>query len=443
MRRQSKFGNERGQTAIMFTLGTITLFGMLGLVVDIGYAYYRKEAAQTAADAAAGAAAIAAYNNAQGGAVSCSTNEVSCYNSEYTCPSTPSGSNNVQVGCMYAQQNGFTTGGKIKVTFRTGTGTPPTATGAMPMNYWVEARVSENIPQLFSAVLGFPTATVTARATSATRVADSGGCVITLNPHASSSLRMTGNADLTSGCGVFVNSDHPSNAVDLNGGGTITTTGTSKTNIVGGCGSSCGNIHPSAITGAASITDPLEDLSPPTYSGCNDPAGNVNLGSHATMTLTPSGSTPMVLCNGINLGAQSSLTLNPGTYVVKGGISLGAQTSLNGSGVFIYVESGPIGMSGGASVNLSAPTTGTYAGVLFYQDRADTNDATLVGGNTQLMQGILYFPTAHLNYTGGSSTNARDTTIISDTLNMVGHSYIRAAANSPYTGITGGAFFIE
>jgi hypothetical protein len=100
-------------------------------------------------------------------------------------------------------------------------------------------------------------------------------------------------------------------------------------------------------------------------------------------------------------------------------------------------------MSGGASVNLSAPTTGTYAGVLFYQDRGDTNDATLVGGDTQLMQGILYFPTAHLNYTGGSSTNARDTTIISDTLNMVGHSYIRAAANSPYTGITGGAFFIE
>ena len=59
------------------------------------------------------------------------------------------------------------------------------------------------------------------------------------------------------------------------------------------------------------------------------------------------------------------------------------------------------------------------------------------------MNGILYFPSANLTYTGGSSTSALNTTIISDTLTLVGNSYISAAASSPYTGISGGAFLIE
>ena len=45
--------NQRGQTAVMFTIAIIPLLGMVGLVVDMGWAYFRKQAAQTAADAAA------------------------------------------------------------------------------------------------------------------------------------------------------------------------------------------------------------------------------------------------------------------------------------------------------------------------------------------------------------------------------------------------------
>src|SRR5260370_41898207 len=79
--------SRRGQTAVLFTLSLLPLFGVLGLVVDIGWAYYRKEAAQTAADAAASAAAEAAYMAAGGGAPTCSTSGVSGYNTTpYTCP---------------------------------------------------------------------------------------------------------------------------------------------------------------------------------------------------------------------------------------------------------------------------------------------------------------------------------------------------------------------
>ena len=122
---------------------------------------------------------------------------------------------------------------------------------------------------------------------------------------------------------------------------------------------------------------------------------------------------------------------------------MGGQTTINGNGVFIYMLTGGVSMAGGATVNLTAPSTGTWQGVLFYQDRANTTASTLVGGTAQLMNGILYFPSSTLTYTGGSSTAAMNTTIISDKLSLVGNSYITAAASSPYTGSAGGAFLIE
>lgn len=421
---------------LLFALSSTVLFGTLGLVVDIGWAYFRHGAAQTAADAAAGAAAAAAYLAAGGGSINCSVHNVACYATEYVCPSTiTTAANNIQAGCQYAQANGFSSGSRQKVAFQSGVGTAATAPGA-PMSYWVIARVSERIPQSFSAALGFRNAMVTARATAGARMTDGGGCVITLNPTALGTISLNGSTSLTTGCGVYSNSNSLG-AINIVGGGTITTTGGAKTNIVGNWSGS-GNINPAPITGAASIADPLADLSPPTVGACTDTANPVNLGSHQTRTISAG-----VYCSGLNLSAQSALTLNAGTYIVKNGISLGGQTTINGNGVFIYLVSGGVSMAGGAAVNLTAPSTGTWQGMLFYQDRANATASTLVGGTLQLMNGILYFPAATLTYTGGSSTSALNTTIISDKLSLVGNSYITAAASSPYTGISGGAFLIE
>jgi hypothetical protein len=429
-------GNQRGQTAIMFTLAIVPLFGMLGLVVDMGWAYYRRQAAQAAADAAAAAAAQAAY--ATNSSPTCATAHVACYASEYTCPASPATTpaDNIGNGCLYAKANGFVSSGKQKVTFQSGVGSAPTAAG-VTISYWVIARVSEEIPQLFSAVLGFPAATITARATTGTRQASAGGCVITLDPTADDSLDISGSAALTSGCGVFVNSSSGS-AINTNGGGAITTTGTAKTQIVGNC-NGCGNISPAAQTGVATMTDPFADLNPPTYSGCDDTSNPVSLGSHDTRTISAG-----VFCSGLNVGAQSQLTLNAGTYVIKNGISIGGQATLRSNGgVTLYIQSGGVTMTGGASVSLTAPTTGSWQGILFYQDRANTTASSLVGGTGELMNGVLYFPDSHLTYTGGSSVTATATTIVSKTLSMVGHSYISAAATTQFTGVSGGAFLID
>jgi hypothetical protein len=59
------------------------------------------------------------------------------------------------------------------------------------------------------------------------------------------------------------------------------------------------------------------------------------------------------------------------------------------------------------------------------------------------MNGVLYFPNAHLTYTGGSNGVYTQTTIVSRTLSMVGNSFISAAATTQFTGVTGGAFLID
>jgi hypothetical protein len=426
---------RRGQTIILFTLALVPLLGIMGLVVDVGWAHFRREAAQTAADSAAMAAALAAYQTANGGSILCGTPHIVCYASEYSCPATISSppSDNVQAGCMYARDNGFVTAGKQKVTFQSGIGSAPTSPG-VTMSYWVIVRVSEDIPQLFSAALGHPTATVSARATTGARDGTSGGCVITLNPTAGGSLSMVGTTSLQSGCGVFVNSNS-SWAVSLSGGGTITTTGSAKTEIVGNC-SGCGNIHPAAQVGVPYMGDPMADLAPPPVGACSSSVPS--MGPHGSATISPG-----VYCSGISLGSHQSLTLNPGLYIIKNGIDLGAQTTLTGNGVTIYLQSGGVNMSGGATVGLTAPSSGPWQGVLFFQDRANATASTLVGGTAQTMNGALYFPAAHLTYTGGSSTTATATTIIADTLSMVGNSYIFASANTLFTGNNGGVSLIE
>ena len=425
-------GNRSGQTAVLFTLAIVPLLGMVGLVVDIGWMYFRKQAAQTAADAAAAAAAAAAYATA-GGGPTCGSTGIACHSTEYVCPASPTTTptTNIEYGCLYAKENGFVSTGRQKVTIQAGVGAPPTAPSVV-ISYWMIVRVSEQIPQLFSSVLGFSAGTVTARATTGVREGTAGGCVLTLNPTAVSMV-LSGSVSLTSGCGVYVNSNN-SEAITLNGGGSITTTGNARTQIVGGC-NGCENINPAPLTGQPTFSDPFGDMAPPTPGSCQ---GAISLGSHETQTISAG-----TYCGGWDLTSHAELNLNPGTYYVRGNITLGAQVTLRGTGVTIFLEDGGVTMAGGATVELTAPTSGYYQGVLFYQARGNASESVLVGGTSQQMNGVLYFPSAHLTYTGGSSVSAVQTTIVADTLSMVGNSYISAASNTMFTGNIGGAFIVE
>src|SRR5260370_679028 len=57
---KSRSNPRRGQTILLFSMSTVVMFGMLGLVVDLGWGYFRKQSAQAAAQSAAIAAVSAA-----------------------------------------------------------------------------------------------------------------------------------------------------------------------------------------------------------------------------------------------------------------------------------------------------------------------------------------------------------------------------------------------
>src|SRR5207248_7773875 len=109
-----------------------------------------------------------------------------------------------------------------------------------------------------------------------------------------------------------------------------------------------------------------------------------------------------------------SLTLNPGIYYVAGPItvtSAGIDVLMTGSHVMIYLSpTASLDLeTNHLDMTLSAPASGDYKGIIFYQDRANSTTAVL-GKNdgTLTLDGALYFPTATLtmkNENSGSTTN--------------------------------------
>jgi hypothetical protein len=192
-------------------------------VVDFGWAYWRKEAAATAANSAA-TAAIAAASSASNQSCGSGTGNWNC-SSAYGCaasPATPAASN-LDNGCLYAKQNGFLNTGRQTVTMQAGTGAPPTASGVTAA-YYVIATVSEGIPTLFSAVLGQNWMKVSAQSTAAIFQGSSGGCVYVLNASAAKAWNQSG-GNFTTACGVYINSNNASDAYYQIGGNDFYTGG--------------------------------------------------------------------------------------------------------------------------------------------------------------------------------------------------------------------------
>src|SRR5262249_22209415 len=69
---------------------------------------------------------------------------------------------------------------------------------------------------------------------------------------------------------------------------------------------------------------------------------------------------------------------------------------------------GSLSISSQAAATLSAPTSGTYAGILFFSNRNDTSkvpDSKINGGARFTMNGSIYLPNSTLAYTGSSDSS--------------------------------------
>lgn len=422
-----------GQAALMVTLALTLILGMMGLTVDLGWAYYRQQASQAAADAAATAAVRAAVNSAPGGP-SCS-GSVWC-GAATNCPAAAPGSasSSFDNACMLASANGFTTSGRDTVSVQAGTNAVPTASG-LTAAYWAIVRVQENLPGLFGAAFGrggfTPGAMATAAAFGGT---GAGTCVYVLDPGAASAFLAANGALVNLGCGVYVNSSNSSKAMYVTGGAVVQAT---AIQVVGAFKKDNGgstSVTPS--TGVSAAADPFASLPAPA------PAPTCQSGNFTAWQPNPYTPAPGTYC-GFSVANGMSLQMSPGTYIVNGGqFSIqGGSTVTASGGVLIYLTGGAtVNIANGSTVTLSAQASGAYQGVLFYQDRSMTSPgaSTFAGGATMNLTGSLYMPHATLNINNGSSTTGTAMGIVANMVNFQGGAHVLADNGGAKTGLKAG-----
>jgi hypothetical protein len=166
-----------------------------------------------------------------------------------------------------------------------------------------------------------------------------------------------------------------------------------------------------------SVEDPYAGVPEPTVSGpCKKPD---NLGGASSSVYN--------IEAGRYCGLSMSRTVNlaPGVYIVDGDdLDISSSAVINGTGVTFFLTNGArLRINGAAVIDLSAPNSGTYSGLLFFGDRSGAPVANLLNGSAgSVFNGATYFPNDHLEIRGSNSIGAGCTQFIARTLDLRGAS---------------------
>jgi Flp pilus assembly protein TadG len=380
--------DQKGNILVVGAASMPMLIGAAAMAIDTIQISLWKRQLQRAADSAAVAAAYAANQNAsEGEAV---TNDLDEHvDNDLDENETPTLQQILVQAGSFAENE---------------ISTDPCALRDAALCFDRAVRVSvtaQRTPPLISIFSGTPTL-FKANATAAV-VSTGQFCMIALYDGTDPGIVATGNADVRLGCGMATNSRSDS-AIEGDGSSNV-----DVTNLVTVGGLEGVDDHfvgdPILQPYSTPIGDPLASVpNPPTPSGCTD----FNDSPQSVTSLTSPATNPKCFNS---LSVQGTLNLGPGTYYVNGGdITINAQARITGTGVTIVMtgpngNAGTMNINGGASINLTAPSTGDYKGIAFYRDRrAAVRSVTLNGGANMSIQGAFYFPTADIGIQGGFGT---------------------------------------
>ena len=367
-----------GNIAIITALCSPVLVGFCGFGAETGYWYFRQTDVQAAAD-------IAAYNGTmalRGGS-----------SSDVVTTTATTGATNS--GWRAAQ-------GAITVH------TPPTS-GAHQDSKSVEVLLTENETRFFTGLFFQGTVPISTRAV-ATYLAAGNACMVGLNHSADNTVQFWGNANANFTACNIVSDSSSSTAFSVGGSANVTVP---CVDVVGGSSTTSGLVLTtcgSVTTKAPFVPDPYANLASPTPATC--PGG----GATVTNPLNPG-----TYCGGLTL--QGTVSLNAGVYIISGGtFKINANANVTGTDVTIYLTNGAtLDFNGSAQINLTAPTTGTYAGILLYGDRSQGNAINKINGNNSSnLTGAIYFPTQQIQFLGNFSGNGGCTQVIADTIYYTG-----------------------
>lgn len=362
--------NERGSLAVPFAFATIPLLLIAGSAIDYSRALSFKSKLQSAVDASA----LHALNTPE---------ETRQATTEATIR-------------MLSEETPLIVGDTEEVSV--------TATGG------VETSIL--------ALLGIERIPVTAK--SRAKVTDGlPACLLALNKTEASAISFSGSASFAGkDCVVHTNSGD-ANAMNISNNASPVAAGFCA---VGGVSAPAG-IAPSPRGKCRSIKDPFAGLPKPASGDCTSKKG-YTVGSNKTETLYPG-----TYCGGLTI--QGDATLEPGVYVIEdGSLTVNAQAVLSGKGVTFYItgSKGGFTINGGASIDLHAPSSGTYGGVVIYQDPLSVGSGgkkienTLNGGADSIINGGIYTPTQGIKITGSSGFGQKSAymPVIADTISVTG-----------------------
>ena len=402
------WNNHRGTVAIVFGFGAAILLGAAGLGVDVSSWETAQKSMQGAADMAALSAEIA---NDDGG-----------------------GDRIKREAKGITASMGYVDGtNNVTVTVNQ----PPSSGGYTSNSNAIEVIISQPRPRFLSRMFLASDPNVSARAVSTPGTGDA--CLIALdtgNPPNDTGIIGAGNGGLNvSGggtmnltkCDIYVNATNTS-SIDVTGGGTL------KADYITADGGTSGSI----TANDQLTTNHSPAIGDPYASSRSIPSWSTS-GCDATTSVSGSVSNPTgvkVYCSGITISGTA--TFGAGVYIINGG-GITSNSTINGTGVtFILtsktpsLDTGTFNMLSGATLNLSAPTSGTTQGITLWADASLPHEAdNFRAGSTSNITGAVYLPSHMVNYSGSAAASSTCFQLVADEIAISG------AANFTHTNCTG------
>lgn len=352
---------ERGSIAVHVALMSVMLIGVAALGVEVTSLLVAKRKMQAAADSAAMAAA--------NGLISGGTTRM------------------VTDGRAVAAVDGFVNGARNATV---SVASPATQGGYAGVANSIEVVISQ--PQHMQLMQLFRSGDVMVKAR-ATATVTSGGryCLLALHPSASQAVFVNNNAIITNpACGAAVNSSSAS-GLWLNNNSIVSgPVSVHGSNIY--LGSNAYVSNRSVIKNGPIFSDPYAAANPGTMPGCTSQSGS----GSGIRTLSPGH-----FCSGWNFGNGAIVTLQPGVYFVDSGLALQNNVVLNGQGVTIVMNGTyMIDLGNGVVANLTAPTSGGTAGIVFFGPRNGSTAQNQIFQNNAIMNvtGAFYFPSQKITF---------------------------------------------
>lgn len=314
--------------------------------------------------------------------------------------------------------------------------------GQMRDRVQVQLAVKKRLP--FSSLFLSDSPTIIATATAATVPVGSEPCVQALETDPTQSgIMITGNAGVyMPDCTLHSNSPSTNNSAYATGSSEVEA---DVVAAVGGIQQSSNWDVNSYDPYAPELDDPFKDVTPNPddmkCAGANVTKGNktewvpavLDEDTNLSSSLDNNGNQANCFSS-LSVGSGQTLTLPAGTYYINGG-DANIQGNLSCTGCTIVLTNtdtapdatiGQFKMNADGTLNITAPTDGTYKGIAIYQDRRAQDSPSAqnkINGNSgSVVTGALYFPNQELNYNGTGTTEATCTMFVSRRIKFSGNS---------------------